>query len=86
MTVSQRNQLSDNPIRVILTELGTSNKIVTIDYLKQVSDTFARSGLKFATYGQVFDMLKFLEARGCITIQETRTGEYNITGLYNYGI
>ena len=83
---TQKNQSSDNPIRIFLTELGTSTRTVTIPLLAELAELFKRHGVTFATYGSVFDMLKFLESRGCVNITEKDTGEYEITGLYNYGI
>ena len=83
--LTQKNPSSDNPIRIFLVDLGTSTKTVTIPLLTELSDLFKLHGIKFATYGSVFDMLKFLESRGCIVITPKDTGEYEITGLYNYG-
>lgn len=82
---TQKNQSSDNPIKIFLTDLGTSTKTVTIPLLSELSQLFKKYGVTFATYGSVFEMLKFLESRGCVTITEKDTGEYEITGLYNYG-
>lgn len=82
---TQKNQSSDNPIRIFLTDLGTTTRTVTIPLLTELSELFKKHGIKFATYGSVFDMLKFLESRGCVSITEKDTGEYEITGLYNYG-
>lgn len=85
MILSQKNQSSSNPIRIFLTDLGTSSKIVTIPLLSELAELFKRHGVTFATYGGVFEMLRFLESRKCITIVETDSGEFKITGLYNYG-
>ena len=85
MTLLQKKQFSDNPIRIMLTALGTSSVTVTLDYLKELKELFEKYGVNFATYGSVFDMIKYLESKGCVTITELDTGEYKITGLYNYG-
>lgn len=85
MTISQKKQSSDNPIRIMLTALGTSSVIVTLQYLKELKELFEPYGVSFSTYGSVFDMLRFLESNGCVSIKEINTGEYEMTGLYNYG-
>ena len=75
----------NNPFQDILSALGTDTILVTIDYLKVVHNICASHNVVFSTYGAIFDMLRFLEENGCIAIKEQATGEYTITGLYNYG-
>lgn len=76
---------SNNPFEDILSALNTSTILVTMDYLKAVRTICEDHNVHFPTYGAVFDMLRFLEENGCISIKEQSTGEYTITGLYNYG-
>jgi hypothetical protein len=75
----------NNPFQDILSALNTDTILVTMDYLKVVRSICESHKVYFATYGAVFDMLRFLEENGCISIKEQGTGEYTITGLYNYG-
>lgn len=84
-TLSSLFSKRNNPFQDILSALNTDTILVTIDYLKTVRSICASHKVQFSTYGAVFDMLRFLEEKECITIKELDTGEYTITGLYNYG-
>ena len=75
----------NNPFQDILSALGTDTVLVTLDYLKMVKAACLEHDVHFSTYGTVFDMLRFLEEKGCLAIKELATGEYTITGLYTYG-
>lgn len=85
MTAAQKKQSSDNPIKIMLKALGTSSIVVTLDYLTELKQLFEQHGVVFDTYGSVFDMIQYLEKNGCVTITPLDTGEYQLTGLYNYG-
>lgn len=85
MTHLQKKQFFNNPFEEILINLGINSKKVTLDYLKELAQICFRYGLHLPTYGSVFDMLRFLEERGCIKITTLETEEYEITGIYNYG-
>lgn len=76
---------NNNPFQDILSALNTDTVLITINYLNAVKIMCEKKGLLFSTYGAVFDMLRFLESHKCVSIQETATGEYTMTGLYNYG-
>jgi hypothetical protein len=74
-----------NPIKDLLYELQTNTKVITLEYLVKLGRLFKKYGVQFNDYGAVFEMLKFLEQNGCVTITEQSDGSYLITGLYNYG-
>jgi len=75
----------NNPFQDILSALNTDTVLVTISYLKELKLLCEKKGVSFTTYGAVFGMLRFLETHKCVTIQETATGEYTMTGLHQYG-
>lgn len=75
----------NNPFQDILSALNTDTVLITMSYLNELKTLCEKRGVIFTTYGAVFDMLRFLEAHKCVTIQETATGEYTMTGLHQYG-
>jgi len=75
----------NNPFQDILSALNTDTVLITINYLNELKLLCEKKGVIFTTYGAVFDMLRFLETHKCVTLQETASGEYTMTGLYQYG-
>jgi hypothetical protein len=78
--------MTNNPIKELLFELGTSSQDITLDYLHKVNRLLIKYNVSLNTYGHIFNFLEYLEERGCVKITKHSTGKYYIiTGLYNYG-
>ncbi len=78
--------MTDNPIKELLFELGTSSQDITLDYLQKVNRLLLKYNVSLNTYGHIFNFLEYLEEAGCVTISKHSTKNYYIiTGLYNYG-
>lgn len=78
--------MTNNPIKELLFELGTSSQDITLDYLHKVNRLLIKYNVSLNTYGHIFNFLEYLEERGCVKITKHSTCKYYIiTGLYNYG-
>lgn len=85
-TKNQSSLMTDNPIKELLFELGTSSRDITLDYLQAVNKLLLKYGVNLVTYGQVFNFLEYLEENGCVEITKHKSNQYYIiTGLYEYG-
>jgi hypothetical protein len=51
---------SNNPFTVLVGNLTTDWKVVSLDYLKEVHDTINTESTIIKTYGDAFDILEYL--------------------------
>lgn len=76
-------QDGSNPIKTLLSELGTRTLVVTNKYLDYICTLCADAGLALPSDIYAIHLLKFLEEQGCITII-VGDSKVEITGLFTY--
>jgi hypothetical protein len=78
--------MTDNPIKELLFELGTSSQEITLDYLTKVNKLLLNHGVNLKTYGHIFNFLEYLEENNCVKIHKHNNKDvFVLTGLHNYG-
>ncbi len=72
--------LTENPFRKLLTQLNTEEwQPVTLEFLKVVHDLVNKDEQLIKTYGEAFEILKYLEQAGVVELEPAeQTGVFKI--------
>lgn len=65
-----KSSLIENPFKTLLTQLHTETwQLVTLDFLKLVHDLVNRDEQLIQTYGEAFEVLRFLESAQVVELE-----------------